>query len=56
MSDKRMDYDRPFKWPKGQRWSTADHLLQDGVVFKWNEIDIRYRPTTDDPSSIEWEA
>jgi hypothetical protein len=52
--EQRVDWHRPYEWPRGQLWNDATHIRQDGVVFKWDEIMIRYRPTADDTSQIEW--
>jgi hypothetical protein len=50
----RMNWTHPFDYPKGQSITQAEYVRQDNVVFKWDEIVIRYRPTTDDTSHIEW--
>ena len=52
--NRRVDWQRAYTWPKGQRWNDATHIKQDGVVFKWDDIDIRYKLTTENTSHIEW--
>ena len=50
----RVNYTLPFEVPLEQPWQQATYVRQDNVVFKWDEIDVRYRPTKDDTAHVVW--
>lgn len=50
----RIDFNQNFLWAHGPRWQQADILLQNGIVFAWDEIAVRYVSTDRKIDGIEW--
>jgi hypothetical protein len=54
-AEPRLDFGAQFEWAHGPRWQQADLIRQGGTVFRWDEDDIRYKPTTESGKGIEWQ-
>lgn len=52
----KLNFNADFEWAHGPRWQQADLIRQDSVVFRWDEIDIRYKPTSESGTGIEWQT